>query len=213
MRETKFWTWHMAAGVVILVLLGLHMMIMHTRGLTGLFVVDKGVEADLHGELPGPRRQPLLHHHLRPAPGHGPLPRPLGLRTILFELTLKPATREGHQRRSSWCWASGSSASAPGRPSRPTATPSRPRHRRPPFRRGGNHGRLTTRPHDDVVFHVRRYTPERDKAPYIQSFTVPVQPGHDRPGGPPLHQGEPRPEPGHGATPAAWASAAPAACC
>jgi succinate dehydrogenase / fumarate reductase, iron-sulfur subunit len=29
----------------------------------------------------------------------------------------------------------------------------------------------------DVVFHVRRYTPERDKAPYIQSFTVPVHPG------------------------------------
>lgn len=29
----------------------------------------------------------------------------------------------------------------------------------------------------DIVFHVRRYTPERDKAPYIQSFTVPVKPG------------------------------------
>ena len=29
----------------------------------------------------------------------------------------------------------------------------------------------------EVVFHIRRYTPERDKAPYIQSFTVPVKPG------------------------------------
>jgi succinate dehydrogenase / fumarate reductase, iron-sulfur subunit len=29
----------------------------------------------------------------------------------------------------------------------------------------------------DVVFHIRRYTPERDKEPYIQSFTVPVKLG------------------------------------
>jgi succinate dehydrogenase / fumarate reductase iron-sulfur subunit len=29
----------------------------------------------------------------------------------------------------------------------------------------------------NVVFHVRRYNPERDKAPYVQSFTVPVTPG------------------------------------
>lgn len=29
----------------------------------------------------------------------------------------------------------------------------------------------------DVIFHVTRYTPERDKGPYIQSFTVPVKAG------------------------------------
>jgi succinate dehydrogenase / fumarate reductase iron-sulfur subunit len=29
----------------------------------------------------------------------------------------------------------------------------------------------------DVVFHVRRYNPEKDKAPYLQAFTVPVTPG------------------------------------
>jgi succinate dehydrogenase / fumarate reductase iron-sulfur subunit len=29
----------------------------------------------------------------------------------------------------------------------------------------------------DVVFSVRRYTPERDPAPYFQNFTVPVKPG------------------------------------
>lgn len=29
----------------------------------------------------------------------------------------------------------------------------------------------------NVIFHVRRYNPERDKAPYLQSFTVPVKPG------------------------------------
>ncbi len=32
MRETKFWTWHMAAGVVIALLLGQHMVIMHLGG-------------------------------------------------------------------------------------------------------------------------------------------------------------------------------------
>ena len=38
MRERTFWTWHLAAGLVILVLLGLHMAIMHLNvplGLTG----------------------------------------------------------------------------------------------------------------------------------------------------------------------------------
>jgi len=29
----------------------------------------------------------------------------------------------------------------------------------------------------DVVFHIRRYCPGKDRAPYVQSFTVPVQPG------------------------------------
>ncbi len=32
MRDQKLWTWHLAAGVVILVLLGLHMTIMHLNG-------------------------------------------------------------------------------------------------------------------------------------------------------------------------------------
>jgi succinate dehydrogenase / fumarate reductase, iron-sulfur subunit len=29
----------------------------------------------------------------------------------------------------------------------------------------------------NVVFHIRRYTPEKDKAPYVQSFTINVKPG------------------------------------
>ena len=33
MRETKWWAWHMIAGVVILVLLGLHMIVTHFDGL------------------------------------------------------------------------------------------------------------------------------------------------------------------------------------
>jgi succinate dehydrogenase hydrophobic anchor subunit len=44
MGETKLWTWHLIAGVVILVLLGLHMLTMHVGQLTGLFVVNRAVE-------------------------------------------------------------------------------------------------------------------------------------------------------------------------
>ncbi|UCF77718.1 MAG: hypothetical protein JSW03_06280 [Candidatus Eiseniibacteriota bacterium] len=34
-RESTLWTWHLLAGAVILVLLGLHMFIMHLSGLGG----------------------------------------------------------------------------------------------------------------------------------------------------------------------------------
>jgi len=36
MRETKFWTWHILAGAVILFLLGLHMIVMHMDSIIGL---------------------------------------------------------------------------------------------------------------------------------------------------------------------------------
>ena len=36
MRETPFWTWHLIAGAVVLVFLGLHMLIMHLNGLVGV---------------------------------------------------------------------------------------------------------------------------------------------------------------------------------
>ena len=37
MRETKYWTWHIIAGVVVLVFLALHMVIMHLDDIVGLF--------------------------------------------------------------------------------------------------------------------------------------------------------------------------------
>ena len=36
-RDHKLWTWHIAAGILILVLLGLHMAIMHLDALLGIF--------------------------------------------------------------------------------------------------------------------------------------------------------------------------------
>ncbi len=37
MRETKLWTWHLLAGIAILILGGLHMITMHLDGIIGLF--------------------------------------------------------------------------------------------------------------------------------------------------------------------------------
>jgi succinate dehydrogenase hydrophobic anchor subunit len=36
-RDQKLWTWHLAAGLLILVLLSLHMGIMHLEALLGIF--------------------------------------------------------------------------------------------------------------------------------------------------------------------------------
>lgn len=91
MNETKCWTWHMAAGVVIFILLGLHMTTMHMGGLTGLFVSHPAESAT--AKINSQARDSLalftagyilllaiaLYHGL------------YGLRTILFELTLRPA--------------------------------------------------------------------------------------------------------------------------
>lgn len=93
MRETRYWTWHMAAGVVILVLLGLHMLIMHLGGLTGLFAPHAGGAVSRENSL---YRDGIPFFTLTyilllgVALFHGLY----GLRTILFELTLKPAAEK-----------------------------------------------------------------------------------------------------------------------
>ena len=42
MREQRLWTWHMGAGVVILVFLGLHMTVMHLESIAGIFNPAEG---------------------------------------------------------------------------------------------------------------------------------------------------------------------------
>jgi succinate dehydrogenase/fumarate reductase cytochrome b subunit len=93
MRETKFWTWHMAAGVVILALLGLHMVIMHLGGLTHLFAPNGGEAVSQENSLFRDGRLFFTVTYillLGVALYHGLY----GLRTILFELTLKPAVEK-----------------------------------------------------------------------------------------------------------------------
>jgi succinate dehydrogenase/fumarate reductase cytochrome b subunit len=93
MRETKYWTWHMAAGVVIGFLLGLHMLTMHLGGVTHLFApfggeaVSKVNSLFRDGRLFFTVTYILL---LGVALYHGLY----GLRTILFELTLKPVVEK-----------------------------------------------------------------------------------------------------------------------
>jgi succinate dehydrogenase / fumarate reductase membrane anchor subunit len=91
MRETKYWTWHMAAGVVILFLLGLHMLIMHLGGIGfaphGGEAISKANSLFRDGRLFFTVTYILL---LAVALYHGLY----GLRTILFELTLRPATEK-----------------------------------------------------------------------------------------------------------------------
>jgi succinate dehydrogenase/fumarate reductase cytochrome b subunit len=90
MRETKYWTWHMTAGVVILFLLGLHMLIMHVGGITHLFAPHSGEAISKENSLFRDSRMFFTLTYillLGVALYHGLY----GLRTILFELTLKPA--------------------------------------------------------------------------------------------------------------------------
>ena len=93
MRETKYWTWHMAAGVVILFLLGLHMLIMHLGGLLPLFAPHGGEAISRENSVFRDGRLFFTVTYillLGVALYHGLY----GLRTILLELTLKPATEK-----------------------------------------------------------------------------------------------------------------------
>jgi len=93
MNGTKYWTWHMTAGVALLFLLGLHMLIMHMVGTANWFA-PYGTEADemknslfRDGKLFFTVTYIFL---LGIALYHGLY----GLRTMLFELTLKPAAEK-----------------------------------------------------------------------------------------------------------------------
>ena len=93
MRETKYWTWHMAAGVVIFFLLGLHMLIMHVGGITHLFAHYGGEATSKENSLYRDGSVFFLTTYillLGVALYHGLY----GLRTILFELTLKPGVEK-----------------------------------------------------------------------------------------------------------------------
>ena len=93
MRETKFWTWHMAAGAVIALLLGQHMIIMHIGGITHLFAPSGGEAVSKANSLFRDGRLFFTVSYillLGVALYHGLY----GLRTILFELTLNRVTEK-----------------------------------------------------------------------------------------------------------------------
>ncbi len=93
MNGTKYWTWHMVAGVALLFLLGLHMLIMHMVGTAHWFAP--------FGSEPAAQQNSVFRDAklfftvtyvflLGVALYHGLY----GLRTMLFELTLKPTVEK-----------------------------------------------------------------------------------------------------------------------
>ncbi|MFQ5809830.1 MAG: hypothetical protein ACE5JM_09450 [Armatimonadota bacterium] len=93
MRETRFWTWHLIAGAVVLVFLGLHMLIMHLDGIVGF--MDPGGAESVEWENVMHRAQFLFFTVtyivlLGAALYHGLY----GTRVLLFELNLKPALQQ-----------------------------------------------------------------------------------------------------------------------
>ncbi len=93
MRETKYWTWHMAAGVVILFLLGLHMLTMHAGGITQLFAPHGGEAISKENSLfrDGKLFFTITYILLL---GVGLYHGLFGLRNMLGELELKPAAEK-----------------------------------------------------------------------------------------------------------------------
>lgn len=84
-RDQKLWTWHLATGLLILALLGLHMAIMHLDALLGIFNPAGGHPIDWQNVVA--RSQSLFFMVsyvllLGAALFHGLY----GLRNILFEL-------------------------------------------------------------------------------------------------------------------------------
>jgi succinate dehydrogenase / fumarate reductase membrane anchor subunit len=90
---TKYWTWHMAAGVVLLILLGLHMLIMHMGGTFHLFAPQGNDAVSIaNSQWRDSKICFTITYVLMLGVGlyHGLY----GLRTILFELTLKPVLQK-----------------------------------------------------------------------------------------------------------------------
>ncbi len=94
MRETKYWTWFMAAGLLILALLGLHMVVMHLGSLTHLFAAhpDQPSVAQANSQA----RDASLFFTLSYVVllGAGLFHGLYGLRVVVFELSLKPAAEK-----------------------------------------------------------------------------------------------------------------------
>ncbi len=85
MRDQGLWTWHIGAGAVILVLLGLHMTIMHLEEIVRVFSVAPGEPVDWANVVARGKSVFFLANYvvlLGAALFHGLY----GLRNILFEL-------------------------------------------------------------------------------------------------------------------------------
>jgi succinate dehydrogenase hydrophobic anchor subunit len=85
MRETKFWTWHMFAGLAILLLLGFHMAYTHIG--TFIYGVDDNISMEMSQSRDALVIFPIFFIVMLGAALYHGL---YGLRTILFELCPHP---------------------------------------------------------------------------------------------------------------------------
>ena len=91
MNGTKSWTWHMAAGVVLIFLLGLHMFIMHMAGTSAHWFAPYGAGTDSAANCLFRDSRLFFTVTYILLLGVGLYHGLYGLRTMVFELTLKPA--------------------------------------------------------------------------------------------------------------------------
>jgi succinate dehydrogenase hydrophobic anchor subunit len=85
MRDQRWWTWHIASGIVILIFLGLHMTIMHLEAIVGIFNPAGGHPIDWANVVARAKSAFFMVTYvvlLGSALFHGLY----GLRNILFEL-------------------------------------------------------------------------------------------------------------------------------
>jgi succinate dehydrogenase / fumarate reductase membrane anchor subunit len=85
MRDQRLWTWHVGAGLVVLIFLGLHMAIMHVDAVLGVFN-QPGTEAIEWTNVAGRARSTLFLATYIVLLGAALFHGLYGLRNILLEL-------------------------------------------------------------------------------------------------------------------------------
>ena len=93
MREQRWWTWHVASGAVILVLLGLHMVTMHLDALVGMFNPAGGHPIEWANVIARAKGVGFMVSYvllLAAALYHGLY----GFRNIVFELNIGAGTKQ-----------------------------------------------------------------------------------------------------------------------
>ena len=94
MRDQRWWTWHIAAGAIILVFLGLHMVIMHLDVIVGVFNAP-GTEPIAWTNVVARAKSGFFMVTYIVLLGAALFHGLYGLRNILFELNPAPALKRG----------------------------------------------------------------------------------------------------------------------
>jgi succinate dehydrogenase hydrophobic anchor subunit len=95
MRDRTLWTWHICAGAVILVFLGLHMTIMHLNGTFPAFNSPAGGEPESWGNVAARARNLFFTVTYVVMLGAALFHGLFGLRNILLELNPGAGLRRG----------------------------------------------------------------------------------------------------------------------